>query len=248
MPLGRLLVRFDRVGSTMDVAAFLARQGAGEGTCVVAGYQASGRGRANRSWYTPPGTALLCSVVLRPDLPLHELTPMAILTADAIAGAVEEMTGLQPQIKWPNDVLINGRKVSGVLIQTSSIGGGLVMIAGLGVNANIPADALPGEATSFLRETGSTYDLDDLRTAILHGLDQRYRALLAGASQPFWADIQRKLAMQGELVTVINGGQEITGTLSGIDPDGALRLENSGEVTRITSGDVVRGPRLVQRS
>ena len=122
------------------------------------------------------------------------------------------------------------------------------MIAGLGVNANIPADALPGEATSFLRETGSTYDLDDLRTAILLGLERRYRALLEDEVEPIWTGIQRKLAMQGELVTVVDGERELIGTLRGIDTDGALRLDDAGEVTRITSGNLIRGPRLVQRS
>lgn len=116
--LGRPLYRFDRVSSTMDVLSHLAAAGAPEGTTVVAGFQESGRGRADRRWVAPPDRALLASVLLRPDVPLHRLPPLSMLVADAIREAVHSLYALDARVKWPNDVLVDGRKLSGVLIQT----------------------------------------------------------------------------------------------------------------------------------
>jgi BirA family biotin operon repressor/biotin-[acetyl-CoA-carboxylase] ligase len=243
--LGRPLIRLDAVASTMIVLGELATAGAREGTTVVAGHQSAGRGRANRRWITPPDTALLASVLLRPGLPHHRLSALSILVGDAIAASVHALYGLEARIKWPNDVLINGRKVSGVLIQSRMQPPGMVVIVGFGINANIAPPDIPPAGTSLLAELGSPVDRDALLRRTLDELDTRYQDLLAGRLQHRWLEIGERIAMRGELVSVEEGGEIITGTLKRVDIDGALVLDFDGQEQRIVVGDLSRGPKPV---
>ena len=120
--LGEPIFRFPVVESTMNEISRLAAEGAGEGTAVIADLQKAGRGRAGRVWTTPPGSAMLCSVLLRPALDVHLLSLLPIDAGLAIAEAIESVAQVQCQLKWPNDVLIDGKKIAGVLVQTRSIG------------------------------------------------------------------------------------------------------------------------------
>lgn len=247
MRLGHPLYRFERVTSTMDVLTKLADEGAPEGTTVVAGFQEQGRGRGDRRWHAPPDTALLASVLLRPNLPLPRLMPLSLLAADAIRAAAVPLYGIDAQIKWPNDVLIDGRKLSGVLIQTRSVAEGLAVVAGLGVNANVhPAD-LPPTGTSLLAETDRAVDRDILLTQILEELATRYRELLEDRLAERWTTLHRHLAMVGEEVMVVDAGREVHGQLRGVDPDGALVLDVGAERRRVVAGDLSRGPRPALR-
>lgn len=146
--LGQPVIRFDDVGSTMDVLADLAALGAPEGTTVVADYQASGRGRAQRSWVAPKGAALLHSLLLRPMLPAGRLMPLSILVGESLVATMRDAYSLPAQLKWPNDVLIHGRKVSGVLIQNR--GTPPAVIVGVGINANVHEADLPPGGTSLM--------------------------------------------------------------------------------------------------
>jgi len=242
--LGRPLIRFDSVPSTMTVLAGLASSGAPEGTTVVTGFQSAGRGRAGRTWVTPPGTSLLCSVLLRPHLPLPRLTPLSILVADAITSVARHEYGLDARIKWPNDVLIDGKKLSGILIQTRPNGQFPSVNIGMGINANIHPGDLPPTATSLLAAYGLAVDLDLLLRQILDAVETRYRALCDGDLSPIWPGIQDRLAMRHERVTVQEGDASVTGFLRRIDPDGALVMDDDGVLRRIVVGDLVRGPRL----
>jgi BirA family biotin operon repressor/biotin-[acetyl-CoA-carboxylase] ligase len=126
-----------RVDSTQQVARDLARAGAAEGTAVVAEEQTAGRGRLGRPWHSPPGENLYCSVVLRPPLAPGEVPQIALVAGIAVAAAVEEVTGRRPAIKWPNDVLLDGKKVAGILTEMESeIDRVHHVIAGIGVNLN----------------------------------------------------------------------------------------------------------------
>jgi BirA family biotin operon repressor/biotin-[acetyl-CoA-carboxylase] ligase len=241
--LGRPVIRFDAVASTMDVLADLAAIGAPEGTTVVADYQSAGRGRSGRLWTAPPGTALLHSILLRPELPIQRLTPLSLLVADAIVTTLRTCFGVQAQIKWPNDVLIEGQKVSGVLTHVKSQAGRQVTIVGVGVNANILAADLPPNATSLLVERGGPIDRNALMWRCLDELEGRYQDLLAGRIEQRWRTVRDALAMLGDPVTVLEQQAEIHGILHGIDEEGALLIDQGGVIRRVVAGDLTRGPR-----
>jgi BirA family biotin operon repressor/biotin-[acetyl-CoA-carboxylase] ligase len=149
-----------------------------EGAVAVADEQTAGRGRLGREWHAPAGTSILCSIQLRPALPSQRYPELTIVGADAVADAIRVLTELEPELKHPNDVLIGGRKVAGVLGEASD---GRVVL-GLGINVNVPADELPAEvrlpATSLLAELGAPVDRADLLVELLERLEGRYDAWL----------------------------------------------------------------------
>lgn len=150
--------------------------GDAEGTVAVTEEQTAGRGRLGRSWHAPHGTSILCSALLRPTLEAARLPELTVLGARAVADAVAAETGLEPTVKHPNDVLVGGRKVAGVLGEARD---GVVAL-GIGVNVNVPAGAMPAEtrlpATSLLIETGAPIDRAAVLAAVLAELETRYAA------------------------------------------------------------------------
>ncbi len=237
--IGRPILRLDEVTSTQDMAFRLGKLGAPEGTVVVARYQRAGRGRAGRTWIASPGAALLFSVLLRPAGPIPGV--FSLLVADAIVETVAAAYGLDPQVKWPNDVLIGGRKLSGVLIQARR-----AMVAlGIGLNVRTEVSKLPEGATSLRAETGQQIDPTDVLERMLPEVDERYRAVMAGEVDAALSRIEARLAMRGEEVTLRDGDREITGRVTGLREDGALLLVVDGDLRAVVSGELVRGPRLV---
>jgi BirA family transcriptional regulator, biotin operon repressor / biotin---[acetyl-CoA-carboxylase] ligase len=152
-----------------------------EGTVVVAGEQTAGRGRLGRRWLAPAGASLLCSLQLRPPLAPERLPELTVVAARACAEAIAALTGLEPELKFPNDVLVGGRKVAGILAEARE---GRVVL-GIGVNVNVPAGELPQEvdrpATSLLAETGREIDRAELLAELLDRLEARYDAWVSGA-------------------------------------------------------------------
>jgi BirA family biotin operon repressor/biotin-[acetyl-CoA-carboxylase] ligase len=161
--------RMDEVASTMDEAAALARDGAPVGTVVTASFQTAGRGREGRSWIAPAGTSLLATAIFRPELLVVQDRALSRKIGERIRDAIEEVTGLTPTVKEPNDLLVGPKKLCGILCQTSVRGDELdYLLVGFGINANIPADQLPLErATSLLVETGEEVDLHRLLVCVL---------------------------------------------------------------------------------
>jgi BirA family transcriptional regulator, biotin operon repressor / biotin---[acetyl-CoA-carboxylase] ligase len=151
-----------------------------EGAVAVADEQTEGRGRLGRSWHAPAGKALLVSVLLRPQVPLPRLPELTLVAGEAVAAAIKQLAGLEPAIKFPNDVLVRGRKVAGILAESSE---GRVVL-GIGVNANQTADELPPEArtepTSLLVELGGAVDRAALLAAVLAELEVAYDRWLSG--------------------------------------------------------------------
>lgn len=247
--LGRPLIRRDQVASTMDEVRALAMAGAPEGTTVVAEYQHAGRGRADRRWTTPPETALLMSVLLRPERAAAELSPLSLLSALAVADALGERHQLDAAIKWPNDVQVAGRKICGILLRTHMVPGERwpVVVLGLGLNANVPADALPESATSIAIERGQEVDRDELRDSILRHLELIYRLFLTGDPAGDRNRLSSLLAYRGQIVTVQDGARQVWGTIAGLAPSGSLLIRDAGgNVVEIASGDLTRGPRPVK--
>ncbi len=168
------VLRYGEVTSTMEVAADLSRAGAPAGTVVVATHQTSGRGQRGRIWLEQPGTCLLTTIILRPAFRVATDSALSRRIAERVGQAIESTAGLVPTVKEPNDLLIGGRKVCGILCQTSIRGEQIeYLLVGIGLNVNQPRDALPlDSATSLLAETGRMFDFDSLLAAILDELPQ----------------------------------------------------------------------------
>lgn len=227
----------------MDVARSLAVGGAEEGTVVMAEEQTAGRGRLSRRWLATPGSSLLLSVVLRP--PLEKLTALNMVAALAVVRAIQQVTGLAASIKWPNDVLIDGNKVCGILVE-SDIAKEVVnwVIVGIGLNVNLDVSTLPGleaPATSLSAALGCQVSRTELLHTLLQQFDELYRALLQG--QPVRQQWLERLNTLGKEVTVRLGNSVEQGVAESVDEQGSLLLRRTdGSLTVIVAGDVTLRP------
>lgn len=230
-----------RLGSTNDLAKLHAGKGAPEGILVVTDEQTAGRGRLGRSWWAPPGAALLASLLFRPALAPERLQQLTILCALAAADAIAGATALTVDLKWPNDLLIRGRKVAGLLSEIGFKGDEPdFVVMGLGMNVNVDLSAAPplmAPATSLQLELDRPVDRITLLTDYVDQVARRYRRLQAGAS-PYqeWA---ARLITIGQSVTAQQGEQALTGTVTGVDAEGALLLGTpDGQTHRLLAADV----------
>src|SRR5688572_15276936 len=244
--MGRHVHWFESTASTNDVAARLAESGAEEGTIVVAERQTAGRGRHGRVWYSPPGAGLYASVIVRPASgESHDENPAALLTLAsgvAIAEAVRAVTGLPAQIKWPNDVLIGGRKLAGILAEAAVQAGALqFIVVGLGVNLQ-PAAYPPQLAlrvTSIEAETSRPADRALMLAEILAAFGERYADLCAGrfdAILSAWR--QLAVSMTNAHVEWDSPAGVVRGRAFDVDSHGALLVNVGGTIERIVSGEV----------
>jgi BirA family transcriptional regulator, biotin operon repressor / biotin---[acetyl-CoA-carboxylase] ligase len=247
--LGRSVLAFDRIGSTNDVAHEQARAGADDGLLVVAEEQTAGRGRLARTWWAPSGTCLLMSVLLRPSSTGHVLSAAQAgqLTMSLGLGAVEaigELTGLRAHLKWPNDLLIGGRKLGGMLTELDTDENRLnyaVLGFGLNVDVDFAAAGAPAElvltATSLQTEAGHPVDRLTLLAALLEHTERWYDRVLAGESpHEAWA---QRLDTLGRRVRVSFIAGSMEGMAVGVTPEGGLLVQDDGGVVRtVWSGDV----------
>jgi BirA family biotin operon repressor/biotin-[acetyl-CoA-carboxylase] ligase len=242
---GRHLEFVQLTASTNADAFRLAENGAAEGTVVLADAQSGGKGRRGRIWSSPAGVNLYCSVVLRPAIMPHEAPQLTFLSAVAVARAIELTTNLIPEIKWPNDLLISGKKVAGLLNEMSAETDGInFVILGIGVNLNMTAGQFPDDlrhpATSLLLESGREVDRSRFAGTMLSELDRLYSGFLAHGFGPVRDEWQRRCNANGRQVIVSDSGTACTGGMfAGIDADGSLLLRTDDTVLhRITCGDV----------
>ena len=243
--MGRDIVCLNETASTNAYAFRLAENGAAEGTVVISDAQTEGKGRLGRVWSSPPGVNLYCSVVLRPSVKPYEAPQLTFLSVVAIARAIEQLTELKPEIKWPNDVLIHGRKVAGLLNEMSAGTDGInFVILGLGVNLNMSTGQFPPDlrcpATSLLIESGHPVVRVRFVARILNELDMLYAGFLTYGFLHLREEWQQRCNAHGREVVVSNGGAEVVrGMFNGIDGDGALLVQRmDGTIERILSGDV----------
>ena len=243
--IGRRLEYLKHTTSTNADAFKLAENGAIEGTVVLADSQSGGKGRRGRVWASPAGVNLYCSVVLRPDIMPYEAPQLTFISAVAVARAIELTTSLTAEIKWPNDLLISGKKVAGLLNEMSAETDGInFVILGIGVNLNMATGQFPDDlrhpATSLFLESGSVVDRSRFAGTMLNELDRLYTDFLAHGFGPVREEWQRRCNANGRRVLVNDSGTECTGgQFVGIDTDGALLLRADDDVLhRITCGDV----------
>jgi BirA family biotin operon repressor/biotin-[acetyl-CoA-carboxylase] ligase len=235
---------FDVVESTNREAKRLARQGAPEGTLVIAESQSKGRGRLRRLWVSPPGKGLYLSVILRPKIP-PQWGPRITLTAGvALAAALQEI-GITPELKWPNDVMVGHRKVAGILTEASCGKKGLFfVVVGVGVNVNTDLTDFPASirdlATSLSLSSGKVMSRVVLLQTLLYQLEQWYERLCQGAFATILETWRQYDITLGRCVEVSLPGSSLAGVAEDLDTDGALLVRDKrGRVHRILVGDVV---------
>jgi BirA family biotin operon repressor/biotin-[acetyl-CoA-carboxylase] ligase len=233
---------FETIGSTNDEALAWARQGARDLSLIVADEQTLGRGRLDRRWFTPPRTALAFSLILRPSYVEKPLLSRIVgLAALALADVLQTL-GLDPQIKWPNDVLLNGRKVAGILIEATWFEDEVQsIVVGMGVNVtkeSVPATNILGfPAISLENALGYAPD----RSTLLYAILANFIALRPHlGSDAFLSAWEKKLAYYGRQVRVELGGEKsVSGKVVGLDQDGSLKIrDDRGNIIPVRFGDV----------
>jgi len=229
--------------STNAVAAERARAGAAEGTVVVTEHQTAGRGRLDRTWETPARSALTLSVVLRPpaEVPASRWPWLPLATGLAVARTLRaDPVGVEAGVKWPNDVLVEDRKLCGILVERVETGLGPAAVVGIGLNTSLTREELPtGTATSLLVERGAPVDRTDVLLALLAEFDAGH-ALWREAPDELAAAYRDASVTLGRLVRAeLPGGRDLVGTATRIDDDGRVVIEHAAGETPVGAGDVV---------
>ena len=236
--IGQRLLYYPSLPSTMATARQVARQGAAEGTVIIADEQTAGRGRLKRAWLTPRGNLAL-SVILSPSLP--SLTSLIMLASLAVVRSIVSVTGLKPQIKWPNDVLLNGKKVSGILIENDFLGDKVAYsIIGIGIDVNLKLADFPEIqpiATSLSDESGKEVSRLKLIRYLLVEMENLYLGLSAGGS--LYEEWRDNLVTLGKVVRATTDDAVYDGIAESVDRDGSLLLRRrDGTSVKIVAGDV----------
>jgi BirA family biotin operon repressor/biotin-[acetyl-CoA-carboxylase] ligase len=238
------IVYFKETDSTNVRAKYLAGDGAPEGTVVVAEKQTQGRGRRGRSWFSPPGKGIYTSIVLRPPIPPNEAPKLTLMASVAVAEALMSLTSLKVNIKWPNDILIKGRKVAGILTEISTEMDRIdYVIIGVGVNVNTPRKGLPPDirhtATSVFMETGKAFPRIALLRAYLEWLEIYYETFKTKGFDPILNRWKHLADIIGRKISVDLMDSVRVGKVLDVDKDGFLILQDRrGTIERIISGDV----------
>ncbi len=242
--IGRDIQVFEETTSTNDVVERLARDNVKEGVVVFAESQTKGRGRLGRKWMSPPRKGLWFSVLLRPAMLPAKVTQLTIAASTALLRAIQAQTGLTPEIKWPNDILIGGKKVAGILTELSAeLDKVKYVILGIGVDVNLNAGEFPPElralATSLKIETGQRQDRAALAVKIMRELDHDYRRIGAGQFESVADEWERHCTTLGQRAVIRIGDRTVHGSAESLDTDGALLLRTQhGRLERIIGGDV----------
>ena len=238
------IFHFQETDNTNNQAKTLAYDGAPEGALVIAEGQSQGRGRRGRVWFSPPGQGIYATVILRPHLPLSEAPKLTLMAAVAAADAVQNRTGLTVRIKWPNDILVNGRKLAGILTEIGTEMDSLdFAVIGLGLNVNIPRESFPPglrmPATSVLIEQGKPFPRIFLLRAWLEELEKTYTLFCQGHFNTILSRWKILADIVGNRIAVDLPGRRYTGEVQEVDEHGVLILkEPDGTLQRIFSGDV----------
>lgn len=248
--VGGTLYCLDQVDSTNTYAKQLAMAGAPDGTVVVSDCQTAGRGRMDRRFESPAGKGIYLTALLRPDLPPERLVPVTALAGVAVCQAVEEVCGVRPLLKWPNDPILHGKKLSGILTELSleaETGRMQYLVVGIGLNVGQEASDFPPElrevATSLRQELGTAVSRPALAAAEIQALDRLYAALRTGDLAPYLETYRRDCVNLGRTVRLQGSAGEETATAVGIDEDFGLVVEDgAGNRKTVRSGEVsVRG-------
>lgn len=242
--LGQVIHYEETVDSTQRIAHKLAYEQAKEGTIIIAEEQKSGRGRMDRKWHSPKYTGIWMSIILRPKIPLAKAPQLTLLAAVAVVQAIEELTNLSPEIKWPNDILINGKKMTGILTELQAEADHInSVIIGMGINVNQSQEDFPVElhstATSIAIEQNNRLSRAAVIRSVLTHLEKLYLLFLDQGFYPI------KLLWEGYAISIGKNIKArtitsfIEGKALGITDDGVLKIEDSlGEIHLVYSADI----------
>ena len=238
--IGQCVERYEVVESTNDLARAQAERGKAEGLVITAEEQAAGRGRMGRKWIVPRGTSLQLSVLLRPPLAPTAAARVVRMAALAVVETLADFLQLSPRLKWPNDVLLNGRKCAGILLESSLRGDELeYVVLGIGINVNYAMRDFPELApfaTTLQDAVGHAIDRSALERALLMQLDAQYRKLLYG--KDFVQEYRARLDMLGQPIRVATRDGVLEGIAQNVADDGALVLARDGVLINLYAGDV----------
>jgi BirA family biotin operon repressor/biotin-[acetyl-CoA-carboxylase] ligase len=245
----REIIRLEVTESTNTEALKAGRQGAPSGTVVVADTQTDGRGRLNRSWLSLPGMGLYFSIILRPGLDPEHLPKVTLAAGLALCKAVETEYSLSPEIKWPNDLLLDGRKFGGILTETESFTGSdsshsTLGVVGVGLNLFSPEGGFPPDlekhATALSAHTDRKISPEILMEACIVAIEEELQRLEEGQFPAILQDWMQRDAIQDKVLTwVTPTGKKVTGVSLGPDEDGVLRIrDQAGVIHTVLSGDV----------
>jgi BirA family biotin operon repressor/biotin-[acetyl-CoA-carboxylase] ligase len=234
---------FYKIGSTNTAAMAAAAEGAPEGSVYLAEEQTAGRGRGANSWQSPRSSGIYCSVIVRPALPPSEVLVLSLAAGLAVCSAIEQVDSrVSADLKWPNDVLIDGKKVCGILTEMNAEATRVrYIVVGVGINVNQASFPKDLPATSLRLVTGSEWSRVELVTALLKSLDREYRQLLEGREAQ--ASILRRFVensswVQGKNVRIEENGAAFEGTTEGLDPRGFLQVRTGHGMETVLSGTV----------
>jgi BirA family biotin operon repressor/biotin-[acetyl-CoA-carboxylase] ligase len=237
------LHHFYKIASTNSSAMAAAAEGAPEGSVFLAEEQTAGRGRGANSWQSPRSSGIYCSVIVRPSLPPSEVLVLSLAAGLAVRAAIEEVDSrVNADLKWPNDVLIDGKKVCGILTEMNAEATRVrYIVVGVGINVNQSTFPRELAATSLRLVTGSQWSRVDLVSALLKSLDREYRQLLQDREAR--GSILRRFAensswVQGKAVRIEENGSAFEGITQGLDPRGFLRVRSSKGLQTVLSGTV----------
>jgi BirA family biotin operon repressor/biotin-[acetyl-CoA-carboxylase] ligase len=242
--IGRKVFFYKTVDSTNTIAAGLAEKGVAEGVVVLADSQEKGKGRLGRTWVSPPGVNIYMSIITRPAIDIKDVTLLTITAAVGCTIALRRITGTNVTIRWPNDLIISGKKLGGILTEMKTDPDGKISaIIGIGINVNVDIDVFPPDvrkiATSVKNETGASYPRTEMIAEILNEIDKWYGILKGRGKELLLSEWQRLTSTLGREVKVTVGKETFTGLAESLDDKGMLILRlPSGELKRISSGDL----------
>ncbi|MCE5287232.1 MAG: biotin--[acetyl-CoA-carboxylase] ligase [Pelosinus sp.] len=241
--LGKKIHYFSKVTSTNTEAKKLAESGCQEGTVVLAEEQENGRGRISRGWFSPPGQGIWLSVVLRPALSPYEISKCTLMAAVAVYKAILRVTGIKCGIKWPNDILYQGKKLVGILTELNAeVDAVNYIVIGIGINVNIAAEDFPSEiksiATSLAVAAGESVSRLELVCAVLEELEKSYQAVLQQGFGEVLTEWRSYSATLGKEVSVIGANESYVGKALDIAEDGALLVQVADKIERVVAGDI----------
>ena len=237
------ILRFDSLPSTNLEAARRAGEGAAEGLSVIAGEQTAGRGRLQRQWVSPKDAGLYFSIVLRPQFEQNTWSLLTLMAAVAVHDALLDACALETDIKWPNDILANDKKLCGILAETVETSQGRAVVVGIGIN--LTRHSFPAEfelvATSVETATGRSHELETLLGALIVAIGKHYEVLqhADGPETIIREWCARSSYSEGKLVRVVESDETLMGTTRGLERDGGLRVETyAGEIRVVRAGEV----------
>ena len=241
--IGKKVIYKDELDSTNTFAFKLALGGEPEGTCIIAETQKTGKGRLGRKWFSPVGKNLYMSVVLRPHIPPSRVYPITFLSSLAVYDTIKALTDVEPILKWPNDVLVAGKKVCGTLIELSTEADMIrFVIVGIGFNINMGEhevdEEIKDKATSLLMQTKKPFERSMVCGILLTNLERYYTIFRKQGSEEICSMWEDRAKIKGKYLEITQMGETYKGISEGIDRDGGILLSIDGKTRKIIAGDV----------